>query len=259
MSKKLPKVIGQTIDDLRRAKPNTRDETKSTRVSLASIPSPDGGRAGDVLAEEVRHRRAGAAPAASQPEKPEAVVPAKAETAPAAAASEPDKPAASEKPVVVPDKIDAPAAVVTAPVKPAASPVVVDRDAELHRARAREIVERHATYSAVGGFIPLPLVEIVSMTAIVHRMVKNLAEHYDVSFDRDRTRALIAGLLGGLAPLGLGALATASLIKIIPGANLIGLGVSSMAAAEGTRRIGYIFMAHFEGGGTLLDFRSKAE
>jgi hypothetical protein len=57
MRKKLPKAIGQTMDDLRRRKPNTCDETKSTRVALASIPSPVAGmRAGDVLAEEVRHR-----------------------------------------------------------------------------------------------------------------------------------------------------------------------------------------------------------
>jgi uncharacterized protein (DUF697 family) len=255
MSKKLPKAIGQTIDDLRRTKPDTRDESKTTRVSLASIPSPvPGGRSGDALAEEVRSRRAGAAPVASvsQPEKPAMPAPNKAEIPPVKAEAPADAAA------IPPEPIDNPPPEKKAE-KPAETLVRDDRDTELHRARAREIVERHAAYSAVGGFIPLPLVELVSMTAIVHRMVKSLAEHYEVSFDRDRTRALIAGLLGGLAPLGIGALTTASLIKIIPGANLIGLGVSSMAAAEGTRRIGYIFMAHFEGGGTLLDFGRTSE
>jgi len=99
MSKKLPKAIGLTIDDLRRAKPNLRDETKSTRVSLASIPSPvAGGRAGDVLADEVRSRLAKRGGAARQSEKL-ALVPGKK---PKAGSGKPDAPAdntnKSEKP-----------------------------------------------------------------------------------------------------------------------------------------------------------------
>jgi hypothetical protein len=64
MSKKLPQAIGQTIDDLRRTKPDLRDETKGARVSLASVPSPvPSGRTGDVLAEEARKRRRNASKA----------------------------------------------------------------------------------------------------------------------------------------------------------------------------------------------------
>jgi hypothetical protein len=58
MSKKLPPAIGRTIDDLRRTKPDMRDETKISRVSLASIPPPIAGvRPGDVLTEAGKNRR----------------------------------------------------------------------------------------------------------------------------------------------------------------------------------------------------------
>ena len=38
--------------------------------------------------------------------------------------------------------------------------------------QAIAIVERHATYSAAGGIIPVPLVNVASVTAIIVRMVR---------------------------------------------------------------------------------------
>lgn len=103
MRKKLPKAIGQTIDDLRRSKPTTRDETKSTRVSLASIPSPvAGGRSGDVLAEKVRKRLENSHRGGAKQTEKLALVPA-------------------TKANATPNKIDAPAIILSKPQKPAGS------------------------------------------------------------------------------------------------------------------------------------------
>lgn len=125
---------------------------------------------------------------------------------------------------------------------------------ERRKSLARAIVERHATYSAVGGVIPLPIVNIASVTAVIVRMVKVLSELYGVPFERDRARAIVVGLMGGAMPTGLGAATASTLVYVVPGSNLIGLAVSSMTAIACTRSIGRVFVEHFESGATLVDF-----
>jgi len=130
-------------------------------------------------------------------------------------------------------------------------PPPADVSAEaLHRSRAREIVERHTTYAAVGGLVPVPVADVAVVTAIIERMAKALAGHYGVPFERGRVRAIVIGHMGGTAPAGFAA-AAAILAKATP--NLFGLAISSVAAAMITRSIGRLFIGHFESGGTLLD------
>ena len=59
---------------------------------------------------------------------------------------------------------------------------------------------RHANYSALGGVIPLPIVNFGAVTAIIVRMVKALTDIYGVPFEHDRARAIVLGLIGGLTP-----------------------------------------------------------
>src|SRR5262249_5282884 len=134
-----------------------------------------------------------------------------------------------------------------------AAPPPTDVDAERRRSLANTIVERHSTYSAVGGIIPVPIVNIASITAIIVRMVKALSELYGVPFERDRARAAVVALMGGAMPTGLASATTSTLIYIIPGSNLVGLAVSSLAAVACTRGIGRIFVEHFENGATPID------
>ncbi len=113
---------------------------------------------------------------------------------------------------------------------------------------ARKIVERHRTYAAVGGLVPLPVVNIAGVTAINVRMVQQLSELYQVPFQRDRTRALIVSLIGGAAPAGFGTATSSTLMWIVPGGLLVGLGVSALAAGALTRAIGQVFVEGFENG-----------
>src|SRR5262245_31740691 len=55
---------------------------------------------------------------------------------------------------------------------PASQP---DPDAVRRRARALRIVNRYAAYSAVGGIVPLPLVNVATITGLTVRMVKVLS------------------------------------------------------------------------------------
>ena len=122
------------------------------------------------------------------------------------------------------------------------------------QAQARAIVARHAAYSAVGGFLPLPVASVAGITTIIIRMVKMLSNLYGVPFERDRARAIVIGLVGGTMPTGLAAVTTSTLFYILPATTLIGLVVSSVTAVACTRSIGRIFVEHFESGATLDDF-----
>ncbi len=126
-------------------------------------------------------------------------------------------------------------------------------DAAQRRAWAQDIVQRHAAYSVIGGIVPLPIVNAAGVAAINVRMVKVLSELYGVPFERDRTRAIVIALMGGIMPTGVGVITTSTLFTVLPGASLIGLAMSSVTAAACTRGIGRIFVEHFESGATTLE------
>ena len=126
-------------------------------------------------------------------------------------------------------------------------------DAVRRRSRALRIVNRYAAYSAVGGIVPLPLVNVAGITGLIVRMVKVLADHYGVAFEKDRARAIVVGFVAGVMPSGLGSIASSTLTYLMPHSALAGLAVSSVTAAACTRSIGRIFVEHFENGATLAD------
>jgi uncharacterized protein (DUF697 family) len=153
---------------------------------------------------------------------------------------------------MVPKSEAAPPPVADPATLPAPTPLGID--VARRRSVARAIVNRHAKYSAAGGILPLPVLTLAGVTAIIVRMVKMLSDLYGVPFERDRARAIILGLVGGTMPTGFGAVTASTLMYIAPGGNLIGLAVSSITAVACTRRIGRVFVEHFESGATLLDF-----
>ena len=127
-----------------------------------------------------------------------------------------------------------------------ARPDRADPLAAQRRALAQKIVDRHRNYAALGGLVPLPAANIASITAVNVRMVKQLSELYGVPFQRDRTRSFIVGLIGGAVPAGVGVAASSTLMWIVPGGLLWGLGVSAITAGALTRGIGLVFIDSFE-------------
>ncbi len=143
---------------------------------------------------------------------------------------------------------DEPLAVSSAPIANDSTPgafALPDEMAAKRRGFARKIVERHRTYAAVGGLLPVPVANIAGVTAINVRMVQQLCELYQVPFQRDRARALIVSLIGGAAPAGFGVATSSTLMWIVPGGLLVGLGVSAITAAALTRAIGQVFAEEF--------------
>jgi uncharacterized protein (DUF697 family) len=125
----------------------------------------------------------------------------------------------------------------------------------LRRRGAVAIVERYANYSAIGGAIPVPLANAAAITALLVRMVKSLSDLYGVPFERNRTRSVIIGLMGGALPTGFATIATSTIALFVPGVNVLGLAVSSVTSGAYARSIGQLFIEHFENG-AALDLRS---
>jgi uncharacterized protein (DUF697 family) len=129
-----------------------------------------------------------------------------------------------------------------------AAPEVSQKHAVKRRALAQKIVARHKNYAALGGLVPLPVANIASVAAINLRMVKQLSDLYQVPFERDRTRSLIVSLIGGAVPTGIGTATSTTLMWIIPGGLIVGLGAAALTAGALTRGIGLVFIESFESG-----------
>ena len=192
---------------------------------------------------------------AGERQEPPARPPASTERSVAQASAQESDHASATAPVVpapaAPPSPAAPALARAAPTGPEVAPT--------RRSLAIAIVERHAAYAAVGGFIPIPIANVAAVTATIVRMVKVLSGLYGVPFERDRARAIVIGLMGGTVPTGLAAVTTSTLVSLVPGSGLIGLGVASISAIACTRSIGRIFVEHFEGGATLHDLPAATE
>ena len=114
------------------------------------------------------------------------------------------------------------------------------------RTLAQRVIERHGAYAAVGGLAPVPIANIAGVAAIIVHMVKQLSELYGIPFERDRTRSLVVGILAGAVPNGVATAAASTFGYLLPGAALVGLGVSALVAGALTRSIGLVFIESFE-------------
>lgn len=140
------------------------------------------------------------------------------------------------------------------PKTPSRALIRVEGGGSKRRRLAEAVVERHANYAALGGVIPLPIINFGAVTAIIVRMVKALTGLYGVPFEHDRARAIVLGLIGGLTPTAASTLTASTLFYLVPGSNILGLAVSSVTASACTRKIGAVFVEHFDKGATLADF-----
>lgn len=123
----------------------------------------------------------------------------------------------------------------------------------LRQAESQNIVKNNIVASMASGLIPLPLVDIISLTNIQFNMIQTLAEHYEIPVD-DIKRSLITSLISGSLPV-VSILSIGSMLKGIPGiGSLAGSGSVSIISGAISYATGQVFIRHFEHGGTLKDF-----
>jgi len=112
------------------------------------------------------------------------------------------------------------------------------------------MIRDHTIWAMGAGLFPIPLLDIASVTAIQTDLIRKLSALYDQPYEKHQSKAMISALAGST-----GARLAADGLKLIPGVGTLvgGLIMSGLSGAS-TYALGKVFIKHFEGGGTLLDF-----
>ena len=95
--------------------------------------------------------------------------------------------------------------------------------------RADELIRSHITGAIAAAAIPIPLVDLVAVTAVQLSLVRKLARLSGGRVDVDAPGAVAVGLFGALAPK-----VGASALKILPGIGTIGGAVAQCALSGAT-------------------------
>ena len=123
---------------------------------------------------------------------------------------------------------------------------------------AVDAIIRKRVYGAIGiGFVPVPLVDFLGLTALQIEMIHALAKAYGVEFKKERVKSIISSLCGGLLTTASVPLA-ASLLKSIPVIGITaGAATISIMGGSTTYALGWVFDRHFRKGGCLIDFDAE--
>jgi len=120
---------------------------------------------------------------------------------------------------------------------------------------AERRVRRAMWFGGAAGILPLPVLDLALITGVQIKMLADLSELYGVPFSANVVKSSVASLIGGVIPVSGISSGSASLVKAVPLVGpLIGMVVAPAFAAATTWAVGRVFVSHFEGGGTLLDF-----
>jgi uncharacterized protein (DUF697 family) len=123
---------------------------------------------------------------------------------------------------------------------------------------AEKIIRQNVLWAAGGGVIPIPVVDMIAITVVELKMLKELSALYEVPFREDQVKNIVASLLAGLGAPTLGMALTVSLVKAVPVIGVMSafVAIPGLAAAF-TYAVGKVFVQHFASGGTFLDFDPK--
>ena len=112
-----------------------------------------------------------------------------------------------------------------------------------------KVIRNHVYMAVAGGLVPVPIVDIASVTAIQIAMIRELCTIHDISFSESLGKTIITALTGNSL-----ARAGASLIKAIPGVGSVVGGVSmGILSGASTYALGNVFSLHFQSGGSMQD------
>jgi uncharacterized protein (DUF697 family) len=95
--------------------------------------------------------------------------------------------------------------------------------------RADELIQNHVAGAAAAAAIPLPLIDLVAVTAVQLSLVRRLGRLYGAEVGVDAAGAVGVGLFGALLPR-----VAASALKILPGIGTIGGAVAQSALSGAT-------------------------
>ena len=112
------------------------------------------------------------------------------------------------------------------------------------RKSSEDIISNHIIFAMTAGAIPVPVADVVAVSAIQYDMIQQLAGYYKIEYDSDKGKTLASSLAGAtFSRVG------ASAFKAIPGVGtLLGIGSQMVMAGATTYALGKIFESHFSKG-----------
>ena len=121
-----------------------------------------------------------------------------------------------------------------------------------------DAIIRKRVYGAIGiGFVPVPLVDFLGLTALQIELIHALAKAHGVEFKKERVKSIISSLCGSLLSTASVPLA-ASLLKCIPViGTTAGAATACIMGGSTTYALGWVFDRHFRKGGCLIDFDAE--
>lgn len=130
---------------------------------------------------------------------------------------------------------------------------------DFQRLLADRIVKNWSQWGMVAGFIPVPFLDLVTISGLQIKMVYDLCKVYDVPFKQRQVRAILSGLAGGGVTTVSSAALSGALVKHIPivGSTLGAITQPALSYAT-TYAIGAVFVRHFESNGTLMTMSAEA-
>lgn len=119
---------------------------------------------------------------------------------------------------------------------------------------SEDIISNHVIFAMTGGAIPVPVADIVAVSAIQYDMIRQLAAFYNINYDADKGKTLASSIAGAtVSRIG------ASALKAIPGVGtFLGIGSQVVMAGATTYALGKLFGSHFCGGKGLDDINLES-
>ncbi len=122
---------------------------------------------------------------------------------------------------------------------------------------ANDIINRHMYWAVGAGLVPVPVADIVAVTAVQLDMLKQICTFYNVDYSEEKGKAWVGALVSSsmssvLARMG------SSALKVVPVVGSL-VGAASMAVISGasTYALGMAFSRHFAKGGSLSDINKN--
>ncbi|MDI3284277.1 DUF697 domain-containing protein [Polyangium sp. 15x6] len=136
---------------------------------------------------------------------------------------------------------------------------IPSNDVRARESRAEAIIRRNVLWALVAGVLPVPAVDLVAIKGTQLKMLKELADLYEVRFTQDVAKALLGTLISSTWSVGVGTTLGYGLAKFVPVVgSALGIISTPLVAGATTHALGKVFMMHFETGGTFLDFDPNA-
>jgi uncharacterized protein (DUF697 family) len=124
--------------------------------------------------------------------------------------------------------------------------------------QASKIVKANMLWAIGSALLPVPFVDVAGVAAVQIKMLSEMSYVYGLRFSENRARSLIASLAGSVGATAVASAPLASMIKILPVVgSLSGMLTLPVIAGASTYAVGRVFIAHFESGGTFLDFDAE--